>query len=138
MCEHTPGTHAKKALLINSGAEAVENAVKIARYHTGRDGVITFDRGFHGRTLLTMSLTSRHKPYKTGFGPFAPEVYRLPYPYPYRSPFHSSDEAEECQRALEHLDNVLMVEGSQTVAAILIETVIGTNGILVPPRPPVR
>ena len=87
LCENTPGTHAKKALLINSGAEAVENAVKIARYHTGRDAVITFDRGFHGRTLLTMSLTSKLV-YKRGMGPFAPEIYRAPAPYPYRGVSH--------------------------------------------------
>ena len=83
LCELAPGDHEKKALLINSGAEAVENAVKIARYHTGRDAVITFDRGFHGRTLLTMSLTSKLV-YKRGMGPFAPEIYRATAPYPYR------------------------------------------------------
>src|SRR5581483_6712608 len=83
LCEHTPGTYAKKAVLINSGAEAVENAVKISRYFTGRPAIITFDRGFHGRTLLAMSLTSKLV-YKRGMGPFAPEVYRAPAPYPYR------------------------------------------------------
>ena len=76
----------RKAAFFNSGAEAVENAVKFARAATGRPAIVCFEGGFHGRTLLTMSLTSRHKPYKTGFGRFAPEVYRLPYPYPYRSP----------------------------------------------------
>src|SRR5438477_479220 len=75
-----------KGALFNSGAEAIENAAKFARAATGRPALICFEGSFHGRTLLTMSLTSRHKPYKTGFGPFAPEVYRLPYPYPYRSP----------------------------------------------------
>src|SRR5207248_942821 len=74
-----------KVALFNAGAEAVENAVKFARAATGRPAILCFEGGFHGRTLLTMSLTSRHKPYKQGFGPFAPEVYRLPYPYPYRS-----------------------------------------------------
>ena len=83
LVENTPGNHEKKALLVNSGAEAVENAVKIARYATGRDAVITFDRGFHGRTLLTMTLTSKLV-YKRGMGPYAPEVYRAPAPYPYR------------------------------------------------------
>src|SRR5947208_11023247 len=83
LCEHSPGKYAKKAVLVNSGAEAVENAIKIARYHTGRDAVITFDRGFHGRTLLAMSLTSKLV-YKRGMGPFAPEIYRATAPYPYR------------------------------------------------------
>ena len=87
LVEHGLGDFDKKALLINSGAEAVENAVKIARYHTGRDAVITFDRGFHGRTLLTMTLTSKLV-YKKGMGPFAPEVYRAPAPYPYRRHLH--------------------------------------------------
>ena len=71
-------------MLLNSGAEAVENAVKIARAETGRPAIVAFDRGFHGRTLMTMTLTSKVKPYKKGFGPFAPEVYRAPAPYPYR------------------------------------------------------
>jgi 4-aminobutyrate aminotransferase/(S)-3-amino-2-methylpropionate transaminase len=81
----TPGAFPKKTLLVNSGAEAVENAVKIARYFTGRPAVVTFEHGFAGRTLLAMTLTSKVMPYKFGFGPFAPEVYRLPYPYFYRS-----------------------------------------------------
>src|SRR5207253_7421215 len=75
-----------KVALFNAGAEAIENAVKFARASTGRPAVLCFEGGFHGRTLLAMSLTSRHHPYKHGFGPFAPEVYRLPYAYPYRSP----------------------------------------------------
>src|SRR5438034_8761787 len=75
----------RKVALFNAGAEAIENAVKFARAATGRPALVCFEGGFHGRTLLTMSLTSRHRPYKTGFGPFAPEVYRFPYPYPYRS-----------------------------------------------------
>src|ERR671935_397592 len=74
----------QKSILVNSGAEAVENAVKIARAATGRSGVVVFDRAFHGRTLLTMTMTSKVVPYKRGFGPFAPEVYRSPAPYPYR------------------------------------------------------
>src|SRR6188472_2072171 len=74
----------QKSLLLNSGAEAVENAVKIVRAATGRPAIVAFDRGFHGRTLMTMTLTSKVKPYKRGFGPFAPEVYRTPAPYPYR------------------------------------------------------
>src|SRR5213082_1089507 len=79
-----PGNFAKKALFLNSGAEAVENAVKIARYATGRPAIITFDNGYHGRTLMTMTMTAKVKPYKYRFGPYAPEVYRAPFPYPYR------------------------------------------------------
>jgi len=84
--EITPGDFPKKTMLVNSGAEAVENAVKIARAATGRKAVITFEHAFHGRTLLGLSLTSKVDPYKVAFGPFAPEVYRVPYPYPYRCP----------------------------------------------------
>ena len=79
-----PGTHDKRSLFVNSGAEAIENAVKIARSFTGRQAVVVFDHAFHGRTLLTMSLTAKAMPYKSGFGPFAPEVYRVPFSYPYR------------------------------------------------------
>ena len=80
----TPGAFPKKTMLANSGAEALENAVKIARHATGRDAVVVFDHAFHGRTLMTLSMTSKVFPYKLGFGPFAPEVYRLPFPYEYR------------------------------------------------------
>src|SRR3989454_10943584 len=80
----TPGDFPKKAIFLNSGAEAVENAVKIARYATGRPAIIVFDNAFHGRTLMTMSMTAKVKPYKYRFGPYAPEVYRAPFPYPYR------------------------------------------------------
>src|SRR3954467_13926022 len=80
----TPGGHEKRTFFVNSGAEAVENAVKVARYFTGRPAVLCFDHGFHGRTNLTMALTAKVMPYKKGFGPFAPEVYRIPYPYCYR------------------------------------------------------
>src|SRR2546422_4559807 len=89
-----PGNFAKKALFFNSGAEAVENAVKIARWATGRPAIIVFDNAFHGRTLMTMSMTAKVKPYKYRFGPFAPEVYRAPFPYPYRmnmTPQQASD-----------------------------------------------
>ena len=90
----TPGDHEKRSMLVNSGAEAVENAVKIARHYTGRDAVVTFEHGFHGRTLLTMTLTAKSMPYKHGFGPFAPEVYRMPFAYPYRCPTGAS--YDEC------------------------------------------
>jgi len=101
LCERlnaiTPGGFAKKTMLANSGAEAVENAVKIARHATGRAGVLVFEHGFHGRTLLGMSLTSKVKPYKAGFGPFAPEVYRLPFPYEYRRTAPSPPAAYEAE-----------------------------------------
>src|SRR6187431_414229 len=92
----TPGTFAKKTMFANSGAEAVENAVKIARKATGRSAIVTFDHAFHGRTLLAMSLTAKVMPYQQGMGPFAPEIYRLPFAYPYRwlgDPDHVTEEA---------------------------------------------
>src|SRR5437879_6190458 len=119
----------RKVALFNAGAEAVENAVKFAKAATGRPALICFEGGFHGRTLLTMSLTSRHKPYKTGFGPFAPEVYRFPYPYPYRS-----DDPERVGRdALAALERgfTAMVDPS-TVAAAVIEPIQGEGGFVVP------
>jgi 4-aminobutyrate aminotransferase / (S)-3-amino-2-methylpropionate transaminase / 5-aminovalerate transaminase len=125
LCDLAPGTHDTKALLINSGAEAVENAVKIARYHTGRDGVITFDRGFHGRTLLTMTLTSKLV-YKRGMGPFAPEVYRAPAPYPYRG-ISAAD-------ALEALDWMFKATvDPASVACVILEPVQGEGGFTVMP-----
>ena len=103
--ELTPGDHEKRSFLVNSGAEAVENAVKIARYATGRDAVVAFDHGFHGRTLLAMTLTGKVMPYKQGFGPFAPEVYRAPYSYPV--PGHRRPGVDAClpgqdRRGVEH------------------------------------
>jgi 4-aminobutyrate aminotransferase len=112
-----------RSVLFNSGAEAVENAVKIARAATGRPAVVAFDRGFHGRTLLTMSLTSKVKPYKKGFGPFAPEIYRAPAPYPYRG-----IGTEEAIAALEELF-VAHVDPA-TVAAVVLEPVQGEGGFL--------
>jgi 4-aminobutyrate aminotransferase/(S)-3-amino-2-methylpropionate transaminase len=120
-----PGTGEKKAVLINSGAEAVENAVKIARYHTGRPAVITFDRGFHGRTLLAMSLTSKLV-YKRGMGPFAPEIYRAPAPYPYRG----IDTAD----ALEALDWMFKAAvDPASVACVILEPIQGEGGFTVMP-----
>jgi 4-aminobutyrate aminotransferase / (S)-3-amino-2-methylpropionate transaminase / 5-aminovalerate transaminase len=125
LCEHTPGAHAKKAVLINSGAEAVENAVKISRYYTGRDGVITFDRGFHGRTLLTMSLTSKLV-YKKGMGPFAPEVYRAPAPYPYRG--------VSTKDAIKGLEFIFKAHvDPESVACVILEPVQGEGGFTVIP-----
>jgi 4-aminobutyrate aminotransferase/(S)-3-amino-2-methylpropionate transaminase len=120
----------RKVFLANSGAEAVENAVKIARSATGRPAVITFEGGFHGRTLLAMSLTSRHSPYKKNFGPFAPEVYRVPFPYPYRSP----DPENAGRRALDDLERAFVtVVDPTTVAAAIVEPVQGEGGFVVPP-----
>jgi 4-aminobutyrate aminotransferase len=125
LCDHSLGDFDKKALLINSGAEAVENAVKIARYHTGRDAVITFDRGFHGRTLLTMTLTSKLV-YKKGMGPFAPEVYRAPAPYPYRE--------ITTEDALAGLDFMFKATvDPQEVACVILEPVQGEGGFTVMP-----
>ena len=125
LCDHSPGTHAKKAVLVNSGAEAVENAVKIARYHTGRDAVITFDRGFHGRTLLAMTLTSKLV-YKKGMGPFAPEVYRAPAPYPYRG-ISTRDALKGIEFMFKaHVD-------PQAVACMILEPVQGEGGFTVMP-----
>ena len=125
LSELAPGTHAKKAVLINSGAEAVENAVKIARYHTGRPAVITFDRGFHGRTLLAMSLTSKLV-YKRGMGPFAPEIYRAPAPYPYRG-ISTKD-------ALDELDWMFKAAvDPASVACVILEPIQGEGGFTVMP-----
>jgi 4-aminobutyrate aminotransferase / (S)-3-amino-2-methylpropionate transaminase / 5-aminovalerate transaminase len=125
LCELAPGSHDKKALLINSGAEAVENAIKIARYHTGRDAVITFDRGFHGRTLLTMSLTSKLV-YKRGMGPFAPEIYRATAPYPYRG--------ISAKDALDALDWMFKATvDPDSVACVILEPVQGEGGFTVMP-----
>ncbi len=128
-----PITGEKRAALFNSGAEAVENAVKIARRATGRSAVIAFEGGFHGRTLLTMSLTSRVRPYKFGFGPFAPEVYRVPFPYPYRCPFHgpTGDCGAACFHQIERA--FVSVVDPREVAAVIVEPVLGEGGFVVPP-----
>jgi 4-aminobutyrate aminotransferase/(S)-3-amino-2-methylpropionate transaminase len=118
----TPGDHEKRSYLVNSGAEAVENAVKIARYATGRDGVVAFDHGFHGRTLLAMSLTGKVMPYKQGFGPFAPEVYRAPYSYPYRG-------AGDLDATLLTLDKTV---GATNIACVVVEPIAGEGGFIVP------
>ncbi len=115
----------------NGGAEATENAIRMARLHTGRHKILTTYRSYHGSTSGAIALTGdpRRWPNETGFS----GAVKFWGPYPYRSAFHSTSESEECQRALEHLEQVLMVEGPQTVAMIGLETVVGTNGILVPP-----
>src|SRR5207237_8648165 len=121
-----PGHTETKSLLVNSGAEAVENAVKIARTATGRPGVVVFDRAFHGRTNLTMAMTSKLV-YKRGFGPFAPDVYRAPAPYPYRGV--SSDDA------LRGLELLLKQDvDPQSVACVVLEPVQGEGGFIVMPN----
>jgi len=123
LCERTPIDGDLKAAFFNSGAEAVENAVKIARAYTKRKAVLVFENAFHGRTLLALTMTHKAKPYKMGFGPFAPDVYRLPYPYEYRK----SVTAEEIERSL------LAVVDPAEVAVMVVEPVIGEGGFLVPP-----
>ncbi len=130
----TPGDFAKKTLLVNSGAEAVENAVKAARYYTKRPAVIVAEGAFHGRTLLTMSMTSKVKPYKFGYGPYAPEIYRMPYAYCYRCPFHLSYPScgVFCAHALE--DFFIEHVAAEQTAAVVLEPVLGEGGFVVPPK----
>jgi 4-aminobutyrate aminotransferase / (S)-3-amino-2-methylpropionate transaminase / 5-aminovalerate transaminase len=128
-----PGSFKKKTLFANSGAEAVENAIKIARAATGRSGILAFEDGFHGRTLLALSLTSKVHPYKAGFGPFAPEVYRAPYAYCYRCSYHLTYPgcAVACVDALE--DVFKRYVAAAEVAAVIVEPVLGEGGFVVPP-----
>jgi 4-aminobutyrate aminotransferase/(S)-3-amino-2-methylpropionate transaminase len=123
LCEHVPGPGPYKAAFFNSGAEAVENAVKIAKAYTGRKAVLVFENAFHGRTLLTMTMTHKAMPYKAGFGPFASDVYRLPYPYTYRKEL-TPDEIEQ---------TLLSLVDPSEVAVMVVEPVIGEGGFLVPP-----
>jgi len=128
----TPGSHKKKSALFTSGAEALENAVKIARKFTNRQAVVVFEHGYHGRTNLTMGMTAKNIPYKDGFGPFAPEIYRMPMAYPYRWP----GGADAC--AKDALDTVIhKIEkeiGAKNVACIVIEPIQGEGGFIVPPK----
>ena len=128
----TPGTFKKKSLLVNSGAEAVENAVKIARHYTKRQAIVVFEHSYHGRTNLTMALTAKNMPYKEGFGPFAPEVYRVPMPYS----FHwIGDQATITEDAVEMVTHKIEKEiGAHNVAAIIIEPIQGEGGFIVPPK----
>ena len=128
----TPGSHKKKSLLVNSGAEAVENAVKIARHYTKRPAIVVFEHSYHGRTNLTMALTAKNMPYKEGFGPFAPEVYRVPMPYS----FHwVGNQATITADAIEMITHKIDKEiGAHNVAAILIEPIQGEGGFIVPPK----
>jgi 4-aminobutyrate aminotransferase / (S)-3-amino-2-methylpropionate transaminase / 5-aminovalerate transaminase len=123
----TPGDHEKRTALFNSGAEAVENAVKIARAATGRMAVVVFDHAYHGRTNLTMAMTAKSMPYKHGFGPFAPEVYRAPLSYPFRD--GGLDGPEAARRALDVIDKQV---GSTDLAAVVIEPIQGEGGFIEP------
>ncbi len=129
----TPGSFAKKTLFVNSGAEAIENAVKIARHATGRPGVLCFEDGFHGRTLFALSLTSKVSPYKAGFGPFASDVLRVPYAYCYRCAYEGTfpECAYACVSAIE--DHFKRYADPQTIAAVVVEPVLGEGGFVVPP-----
>jgi 4-aminobutyrate aminotransferase/(S)-3-amino-2-methylpropionate transaminase len=128
----TPGDHEKRTVLLNSGAEAVENAVKIARVHTKRGAVVVFDHAYHGRTNLTMAMTSKAAPYKKGFGPFAGEVYRAPMSYPYRDDAAAGTKVsgeDAAARAITMIDKQI---GADDVAAIVIEPIQGEGGFIVP------
>jgi 4-aminobutyrate aminotransferase/(S)-3-amino-2-methylpropionate transaminase len=127
----TPGKHEKRSALFNSGAEAVENAVKIARAFTRRQAVVVFDHGYHGRTNLTMAMTARGMPYKRGFGPFAPEIYRMPMAYPFRWPTGRERCAEEAAAAV--IETIERQVGADQVAALVIEPIQGEGGFVVPP-----
>jgi 4-aminobutyrate aminotransferase/(S)-3-amino-2-methylpropionate transaminase len=132
LIEISPGNHEKKVLLLNSGAEAVENAVKIARKHTKRQGIISFTRGFHGRTLMTMTMTSKVKPYKYEFGPFAPEVYKAPYPYVYRRPGGLTEKEYE-EFVIQEFRNFLISEvAPENIACVVMEPVQGEGGFIIP------
>jgi 4-aminobutyrate aminotransferase/(S)-3-amino-2-methylpropionate transaminase len=132
LARRTPGTHEKRSALFNSGAEAVENAVKIARHYTGRQAVVAFDHAYHGRTNLAMALTAKNMPYKQGFGPFAGEVYRVPMAYPLRWP--GGPEAAKAE-ALETIKTLIHTQvGEDNVAAVILEPIQGEGGFIVPPE----
>jgi len=136
--ELTPGKFAKKTMFANSGAEAIENAIKIARYATGRPGLICFEHAFHGRTMLAMSLTGKVKPYKYGFGPFLPETYRIPYPYEYR--WHASSHPIDWEGEYQKIFDELFAGhvAPDKVAALVMEPVLGEGGFIVAPPAAVR
>ena len=131
LARRTPGTYEKRSALFNSGAEAVENAIKIARHHTRRQAVVAFDHAYHGRTNLTMALTAKNMPYKQGFGPFASEIYRVPMAYPLRWP----DGPEACKaEALGVIRSLIHAQvGEENVAAVILEPIQGEGGFIVPP-----
>jgi 4-aminobutyrate aminotransferase / (S)-3-amino-2-methylpropionate transaminase / 5-aminovalerate transaminase len=136
----TPGGHPKRTFLVNSGAEAVENAVKVARFFTGRQAVVCFEHGFHGRTNLALALTSKVMPYKKGFGPFAPEVYRIPFPYCYRCEQTAGRQdgrtvGQCCMASRERLEQIFAVTvDPDSVAAIIMELELGEGGFVPAPK----
>src|SRR5579859_6629035 len=131
LARRTPGDHEKRSILLNSGAEAVENAVKIARHATGRQAVVAFDHAYHGRTNLTMALTAKSMPYKHRFGPFAGEIYRVPMAYPLRWPGGPDQCAKD---ALDVITGLIHTQvGEDNVAAVIIEPILGEGGFIVPP-----
>jgi 4-aminobutyrate aminotransferase/(S)-3-amino-2-methylpropionate transaminase len=134
LAQITPGHYPKKTLFLNSGAEAVENAVKIARKYTGKPGIVSFTRGFHGRTLLGMSLTSKVKPYKFQMGPFAPATYKAPFPHPSNRPegFSETEYALYCVRQFE--DFLHTEAAPEELAAVIMEPVQGEGGFNIPPK----
>ncbi len=133
LAEITPGDFPKQVLLTNSGAEAVENAVKVARRYTGRHGIIAFEHAFHGRTTLAMGLTSQVKYYKYGFGPFDPSIQHFPYAYSYRAPYDTTDAdyGKDCVRRIE--DSFKTYTPAEEIAAIIVEPILGEGGYIVPP-----
>jgi 4-aminobutyrate aminotransferase/(S)-3-amino-2-methylpropionate transaminase len=128
LADLTPGDFAKKSALFNSGAEAVENAVKIARVATGKDAVVVFDHAYHGRTNLTMAMTAKNMPYKNGFGPFAGEVYRVPMSYPFRET-EGIKGADAAARAIDQIEKQV---GAENLACVVIEPILGEGGFVVP------
>lgn len=136
LCEITPGNYKKRAMMLNSGSEAVENAVKIVRQSTGRPNILSFENSFHGRTYMAMTLTGKWDPYKVGLGPFVPGVYFTPFPYSYRCPW-GTDNKEECGKAaIHHIEKSVFktqVDPS-TVGAIMVETIQGEGGFIDPPK----
>ena len=124
----TPGNFKKKSALFNSGAEALENAVKIARHYTKRQAIVVFEHGYHGRTNLTMAMTAKNMPYKEGFGPFTPEVYRMPMAYPFR---HEGNIDHALDEVIHKIEKEV---GGKNVAAIVIEPIQGEGGFVVPPK----
>ena len=136
LTEITPGNFKKRALMLNSGSEAVENAVKIVRQATGRPNIISFENSFHGRTYMSMTLTGKVDPYKIGLGPFVPGVYFTPFPYSYRCPWGTTDKEECGKAAISHIEHSIFKTqvDPDTVGAVIVETVQGEGGFIDPPK----
>jgi len=136
LTEITPGSYKKRALMLNSGSEAVENAVKIVRQSTGRKNILSFENSFHGRTYMALTLTGKWDPYKVGLGPFVPGVYFTPFPYSYRCPW-GTDDKEECGKAaIHHIEKSIFKTQVDpgTVGAVITEPVQGEGGFIDPPK----